>query len=364
MQKGNETSTYKYNDSGIRTEKTVNGTTIKYYLNGSKIIYEKTINETIYYTYDSQGEMIGLKHNNIQYYYIKNIQNDIIGILDSNLNQIASYTYDSWGKIESIKDNNGNEITDENNIANKNPYRYRSYRYDKETGLYYLQSRYYNADWGRFVNVDYTMLDPGAGLIGHNMYLYCANNPIKNYDPDGRAVLISLVLAVTAITSGIITAITVAEQTKKETGKVDWSLVIPHSIINACTFAMVGVAAANIGASGSTTSNYKSVSNSINKSVSSTSTVLPKFNTKPLDISSYSYSNTINKPEYFSTRPYMNSTMNIQNILSASRPIEERPGVFRWEAPGSFNNSNGKWEIIVNVKQQVIGHYLFKGDNK
>jgi len=185
IQKGNETSTYKYNDSGIRTEKTVNGTTIKYYLNGSKVIYEKTGNETIYYTYDSQGEIIGLKYNNSQYYYIKNAQNDVIGLLDKDLNQVVSYTYDSWGALISVKDKNGNNITDTNNIGLKNPYRYRGYRYDNETGLYYLQSRYYNSNWGRFINSD-GIGGANRDLLSHNLYAYVSNSPINNYDPTGK----------------------------------------------------------------------------------------------------------------------------------------------------------------------------------
>lgn len=95
----NQTITYKYNESGIRTQKTVNGITTNYYLDGSKVIYEQTGNNVIYYTYDENGNVIGLKYNDTQYYYIKNGQNDIVGILDSNLNQVVKYEYDSWGNI-------------------------------------------------------------------------------------------------------------------------------------------------------------------------------------------------------------------------------------------------------------------------
>jgi len=136
--------TYKYNDSGIRTEKTVNGVTTTYYVSGSKVIYEKTGNNIIYYSYDESGNIIGLNYNNAQYYYKKNLQGDIIGILDSNLQEVVKYTYDSWGKVLTITDAQDNPITDESNIGHINPYRYRGYRYDKETELYYLQSRYYN----------------------------------------------------------------------------------------------------------------------------------------------------------------------------------------------------------------------------
>ncbi len=88
---------------------------------------------------------------------------------------------DSWGNLISIKDANRNEITDTTNIGLINPYRYRSYRYDTETGLYYLNSRYYNPEWGRFINAD-GMISTGQGLLAHNMYVYCENNTVNRMD--------------------------------------------------------------------------------------------------------------------------------------------------------------------------------------
>ena len=104
IKNSSKTISYKYNDNGIRTQKTVNATVTNYYLEGNKVIYEKTGSNIIYYTYDESGNVIGLKYNDTQYYYIRNGQNDIVGILDSNLNQVVSYEYDSWGNILSIKD--------------------------------------------------------------------------------------------------------------------------------------------------------------------------------------------------------------------------------------------------------------------
>ncbi len=154
---------------------------IKY--KNNKIIFEESNNNMIYYIRDEEGSLIGLKYNNSIYYYIKNLQEDIIGITDSNYNEICRYEYDSFGKIITIKDNNGNIIEDESHIGIINPYRYRSYYYDKETDLYYLNSRYYNPEWGRFINAD--------GIIKseenkYNLYIYCKNNPIKFVDNDGR----------------------------------------------------------------------------------------------------------------------------------------------------------------------------------
>jgi len=139
----------------------------------------------IYYIRDEEGSLIGLKYNNEIYYYIKNMQEDIIGITDSNNNLLCSYLYDSWGNIISIKDNNGNIIRETSHIGIINPYRYRSYYYDNETKLYYLNSRYYNPEWGRFINAD-VYLGCTGDILGYNLYLYVSNNPVNNSDETGR----------------------------------------------------------------------------------------------------------------------------------------------------------------------------------
>ena len=96
------------------------------------------------------------------------------------------YYYDAWGNHISIEDANGSPITDPTHIAHVNPYRYRGYRWDAETGLYYLQSRYYDSEWGRFVSaddVDYIGTD--GSIINLNQYAYCMNNPIILTDHTG-----------------------------------------------------------------------------------------------------------------------------------------------------------------------------------
>ncbi|MCL2341963.1 MAG: hypothetical protein FWC53_02735 [Firmicutes bacterium] len=174
----------------------------KYYVEGSKVIYEKTGGNTTYYSYDEFGNVIAINYNGTQYYYIKNIQNDIIGILNSNLERVVSYTYDSWGNVISVKDANGNIITDQNNIGNINPYRYKGYILDKETNLYYLQSRYYSPEWQRFINADSVDIFSDENvdhILINNLYAYCLNNPINMVDPDGDVVQIVLILVVVSL---------------------------------------------------------------------------------------------------------------------------------------------------------------------
>jgi len=116
--------------------------------------------------------------NGVEYYYVRNAQNDIIGLIDGAGTQVVSYLYDSWGKLISIKDKDGKDVTtDTNQVGYKNPYRYRGYRYDSETALYYLQSRYYSPQFGRFINADGITGVTGK-LLSHNMFAYCRNNRV------------------------------------------------------------------------------------------------------------------------------------------------------------------------------------------
>ena len=199
---------YDYNVNGIRTSKVVNGNQTKYYLENSNIIYEKRETDTLYYLYDLTG-LIGLKCNDDVYYYVKNLQEDIIGILDSNYNQIVSYKYDSWGKVLSVKDQEGNEITNPNHIGIMNPFRYRSYYYDEETKLYYLNSRYYNPEWGRFLNAD-GIIGANMDIFGCNLYSYVSNNPIMLCDIGGKLAVSAGLTIIGAVATIMIMAVAIA----------------------------------------------------------------------------------------------------------------------------------------------------------
>ena len=175
---------YCYDENGLRTKKTVNGTDTYFYWDGSDILFEKTNNNIINYYYDVNG-VIGLKYNNNNYYFIKNVQGDIISIYNSNNQLVAKYEYDSFGNILSIKDSNDSIIIDNTHVAIVNPYRYRGYYYDRETGLYYIKNRYYNPLWGRFINSD-TYLGINHDFQSQNIFLYSSNNYISKIDKNGN----------------------------------------------------------------------------------------------------------------------------------------------------------------------------------
>ncbi|NLK96418.1 MAG: DNRLRE domain-containing protein [Clostridiales bacterium] len=189
---------YKYNSEGNRIGKTVNGVTTDYTLDGDNVIYEEinygNSTDKINYNY-SNGELVGFNLNNAEFYYEKNVQRDIIGIIDESGKIITTYVYDSWGKLISISGNK--------EIGEKNQYRYRGYRYDTETGLYYLNSRYYNPEWGRFINADAAVGQVG-NIQGYNMFQYCFNNPVNMDDPSGQWPKLSTIFTVVAVAAAVV----------------------------------------------------------------------------------------------------------------------------------------------------------------
>ena len=180
------TTSYTYNSSGIRTSKTVGGTTTEYTLSGTQVVMASTGNSKVLYYYDAYGTPVAFRvkdGNTIaDYYYYNNIQGDVIGIVDAYANKVVEYAYDAWGNVISITG------TLASTIGQSNPYRYRGYWYDTETGLYYLQSRYYDPVTKRFINTD-TCISTGQGIASTCMYAYCENNPTNHHDANGHMMM-------------------------------------------------------------------------------------------------------------------------------------------------------------------------------
>ena len=173
------TASYTYDESGLRTSKTINGITTEYYWNGSQLLGQKTGNSSLYFLYDERGLLVGFNDGTRTYLYTRNLQGDIVSITDTATEQtVATYTYDSWGNV----------LTATGAMAEVNPFRYRGYYYDSETGLYALQSRYYDPQTGRFLNLDEleVLTATPKDLTDKNLYAYCDNNPIVRGDKDGE----------------------------------------------------------------------------------------------------------------------------------------------------------------------------------
>ena len=184
---------FEYNSDGIRTQKEYHNISgniscvYNYTYDGNRIIKEQvdTVNDinntsyTLYYMYDECGDVVGFIYNEAYYYYQKNLQGDIIRIVNVEGNVVVEYNYDAWGNLLTTTGSLASTI------GRYNPFRYRSYYYDVETGWYYLQSRYYDPTIGRFINAD-SLIGANGDIIGYNMFAYCNNNPVMGSDPSGH----------------------------------------------------------------------------------------------------------------------------------------------------------------------------------
>lgn len=175
---GTTTTAYTYDENGLRTQKTVNGTATQYRYHGSVLISQVTGNDTLLFSYDANGNVVAVNYNGTYYYYVRNGQNDVIRLIDGSNNTVVEYSYDSWGRLLSCTGSLASTL------GTQNPFRYRGYVYDTETELYYLKTRYYDPEVCRFVHAD-AFLSTGQGPIGHNAFAYCLNDPVMMMDDDG-----------------------------------------------------------------------------------------------------------------------------------------------------------------------------------
>ena len=199
---------FAYDSDGKRVKKTSGNTETKYYYNGSILSglvrttagSTGTTKTTVQFVYDAEGKPFMLRLNGkTDYFYLYNGLGDVVGLIDSSNKVVVRYQYNSWGKVTSSEDTSGVSL------ATLNPFRYRKYVYDPETGLYCLGSRYYDPEVGRFVNAD----DPGTifakpqELYNKNLYAYCDNNPVIREDIQGYFPIPCIVGAVVgAVVSG------------------------------------------------------------------------------------------------------------------------------------------------------------------
>ena len=160
---------------------------------GSLLVSERTGDETIWYQYDSAASLVAMIIGGTRYNYVRNAQNDIVGLIDSTGKRVVYYKYDSWGRAVSISG------TMAATVGKKNPFRYRGYYFDAESGMYYLQSRYYDPEIRRFISADdVNVLNVQDNLYDKNLYVYCEDNPIVRKDSNGK-------LWITAVAVGIAT---------------------------------------------------------------------------------------------------------------------------------------------------------------
>ena len=230
MEKEGTSISYAYNASGQRISKTVNGTTYNYHYLGDQLVEMAWGSNRMYFTYDDIGP-VSVIFNGEEYFYSRNAQGDVTGIFSEFGVQVATYTYDPWGRPTS------DAMT---TLGHYNPLRYRGYVYDAETGFYYLNSRYYNPTWGRFINADAAIGQLGNAQ-GTNMFAYCLNNPVNMDDPAGNWPKLSTIFAVVAIAA---VAVAVAAATVASCGAAAPALALAGgSIISGISSGATAIAA-------------------------------------------------------------------------------------------------------------------------
>ena len=224
---------YTYDMSGVRSGKQVyttsnqRTTTYTYTTLSGKVMRQqwetRNSDDTVYqamqsleFVYDDGNQPFAMIYKHGQttelYYYVLNAQGDVIALLNANGTLAASYNYGAWGNY-SVHGADGKKTTDPTFIGHINPLRYRGYYYDRETRLYYLQSRYYDFANCRFINADTFATTDANGFLSANMFAYCENNPVGNSDPNGEF-LNTLICAVTGAALGAALALVTGENVK------------------------------------------------------------------------------------------------------------------------------------------------------
>ena len=225
---GSTNISYAYDMAGVRSSKNVGSTKYDFTTLSGLVTRQTGGGKTIDFVYDENNQPLAMKYNNTLYYYVLNAQGNVVRIVNSSRSVVASYTYDPWGKI----------ISSSGTLADINPLRYRGYYYDSETGFYYLQSRYYDPEIGRFINADSYASTDATGLLSTNMFAYCENDPVNGSDPNGEWIHIAIGSAMGAVTS-IITGYASAKQAGKD-----------YSLFMAVTDGLSGAASGALAASG------------------------------------------------------------------------------------------------------------------
>ena len=175
--------TYDYDEQSHRISKTVNGAVTRYIYSGDKLVIEDGPNGKLFFLYDENGQLYGFVKDEKRYFYIKDITGTILGIADESGDILGKYEYSAYGEC-TVTDNTNNT----NNIAEINPFRFKCYYYDAESGMYYCHTRYLVPEWGRWLNFDHCAYLQLANVNEMNLFAYCSNNPIMYSDPEGTRI--------------------------------------------------------------------------------------------------------------------------------------------------------------------------------
>ena len=365
---------YSYDENGIRTRKTIGNTVTDYYYNGTLLMGTvktttnsdgSTTTSKLRFSYDADGKVVAVNYNGNYYYYLRNAQSDIVKLIDKTGATVVEYTYDSWGKLLSTSGSLASTL------GKDNPFRYRGYVYDEETGFYYLQSRYYNPEVGRFISAD-VLLSTGQGVLGHNAYAYCGNNPVMGYDPYGTFDWSSfgkgagwLAIGITAICVGV--------------SVLTCGVAAPAMMAVAAVTVTAGALTAVNGVSelGEAATGHNFVRDDVFRGnekaydvYSNTTAAVAEIGTAICggwtaknaprikaynNIQNYNYTDTISDVTHMS-RPYANSVLTQKQVIKYGKMTKDSFG-YVFSAMGSVNGKEKLWRLGINTAKGLVWHW-------
>ncbi len=218
---------YEYDEQCHRIRKTYKDTVTNYTYSGDKLVIEDGPKGKLFFLYDENGQLYGFVKDEKKYFYIKDITGTIYGIVDESGTLVGKYEYSAYGKCTILIDTDG--------IATINPFRFKCYYYDTESGMYYCQTRYFVPEWGRWLNADNVGFLQFDNINGMNLFAYCNNSPVMYADPSGE-ILLSLLFA--AISGAFISGLASTLVQLATTGEVKWSQVGVSALFGAVSGAL------------------------------------------------------------------------------------------------------------------------------
>ena len=225
IQKGGKVIDYTYNDQGLRIKKVVteNGTSseTQFFYDGTKLIAEISPTHRLDFLYDENDRLYGfVSDKTAMYFYVRDTLENILGIIDKNGNLVVQYAYNAWGKPESTT---GTLAT---TIGEYNPFRYKGYHFDSDTGMYYCRTRYYVPDWCRWLCGDDFYFIKTDDLKSTNLFAYCQNDPINKQDESGCFAWLIAIILIGCTVAGATLGGLKANKDAKDAGKSRKEVII------------------------------------------------------------------------------------------------------------------------------------------
>ena len=371
------TITFAYDSDGKRVKKTSGNTETKYYYNGSTLSglvktttgSTGTTKTTVQFVYDAEGKPFLLRFNGkTDYFYLYNGLGDVVGLIDSSNKVVVRYQYNSWGKVTSTQDTSGVSL------ATLNPFCYRKYVFDPETGLYCLGSRYYDPEVGRFVNADdfETLTYQMDSVQGKNLYQYCFNNPVNMEDEDGgwpkwvtginwlatgvTAVCIGISVLTCGVASPVMMAVATTTVVAGTATAVNGAAEIQESVTSK-NFVKDKIFKGNEKAY-NVYANTTAIVAELGSSVSGAWLVKNKPRIKAYNnIENYKYTKTISDAKHMK-RKYNNSVLMQKQIIKYGKMAEDEFGNgYVFSAKGYVNGKERLWRLGVNVLEETVWHF-------